>query len=81
LTLFAQKQQNFKKEQEEQYDEDDNEFLDSNDIDDYTDWKAGNWCWLLPANNTISRAGNRKGVVLVASRHRVFTRVVCACNE
>jgi hypothetical protein len=35
----------------------------------------------LSLSSTISRAGNRKGVVLVASRHRVFTRVVCACNE
>jgi hypothetical protein len=37
--------------------------------------------WTYTRCATIPRAENRKGVVLVASRHRVVYAVFCACDE
>ena len=38
--------------EEEQEDHDGYEFLRGTDLDDYSDWKEGNWCLLLPAKTT-----------------------------
>ena len=31
---------------------------DDNDDDDYTDWKVGNWCWVLPSTTTTTTTNN-----------------------
>jgi hypothetical protein len=81
IDTICAKQQKVKKEQEEQYFEDDNAFLDSNDIDDYTDWKAGNWCWLLPANNNANTNTNDNHSIEDTQGHTQGQKRNCATTR
>ena len=44
--------------EEEQEDHDGYEFLRGTDLDDYSDWKEGNWRLRLPANNNTNENCN-----------------------